>query len=300
MVQLPTIQEMLKAGTHFGHQTRYWHPKMAPYIYCARNKLHIIDLEHTMRLLKQALEWLEERIASGDTILFVGTKQSASKLVKKYAESIGMPYVCHRWLGGALTNYKTISSSIRRLRTMEEQINSEYYRSLPKREAIVLLRAYNKLEYNLGGVKDMQGLPDILFVLDVDYEQIAIREAHSLNIPVVAIVDTNGDPSSVSIPIPGNDDSFRAIDLYLRTVIDACIAGKARAQGMSVEEYLVNFPMAENSSSTVPPSEEVSAQAVEETDVSAEAEPAEAESAESAPAEADPAVDGVDRANGTE
>ncbi len=220
-----TMREMLQAGTHFGHQTRYWNPKMAPYIFGARNNIHIINLEHTVPALNEALAVIKAMASKKKKILFVGTKRAAQKAIKEQAERAGQPYVSHRWLGGMLTNYKTIRASINRFRELETQSKDGTFDRLTKKEALMRTRAMNKLELSIGGIKDMAGLPDALFVVDVEHERIAINEANKLGIPVVGIVDTNSDPSGVDYVIPGNDDAIRAIKLYVGAVADACIEG---------------------------------------------------------------------------
>ncbi|MFK8050253.1 MAG: 30S ribosomal protein S2 [Halioglobus sp.] len=222
-----SMRELLQAGAHFGHQTRYWNPKMDQYIFGARNKIHIINLEHTVPALNEALNHVHALTSNKNKVLFVGTKRAAGKIVKEQAERAGMPYVSHRWLGGMLTNYKTIRASIKRLRDFEAQQTDGTFEKLTKKEALMRTRAIEKLERSIGGIKDMGGLPDALFVVDVDHERIAITEANKLGIPVIGIVDTNSNPDGVDYIIPGNDDAIRAIKLYVASVADACIAGKA-------------------------------------------------------------------------
>ena len=224
-----SMKEMLRAGVHFGHQCRYWNPKMEPYIFGSRNKIHIIDLEATIPALEAALRQVTEYASKGKKILFVGTKRAAAKIVRREAERCGMPYVNHRWLGGMLTNYKTIRGSIRRLKTLEEQERSGGFESRTKKEALMLIRASKKLERSIGGIKDMGGLPDALFVIDVEHERIAVTEANSVKIPVIGVVDTNSDPDGVRHVIPGNDDAIRAIELYATAVADACLEGRKRS-----------------------------------------------------------------------
>ncbi len=222
-----SMRDMLQAGVHFGHQTRFWNPKMRSYIFGARNKIHIINLEHTVPAFNSALEQVRALSAKGNKVLFVGTKRAAQKLVQEQAERSGMPYVSHRWLGGMLTNYKTIRSSIRRYRELEEQSRDGTFDKLTKKEALTRTRMMEKLERSIGGIKDMGGLPDALFVIDVDHERIAVQEANKLGIPVIGIVDTNSDPDGVDFVIPGNDDSIRAIKLYAEAVADAVLAGRS-------------------------------------------------------------------------
>ena len=221
-----SMKEMLKAGVHFGHQCRYWNPKMKKFIFGARNKIHIINLEHTVPALNAALEQVHSLAAKKKKVLFVGTKRAAGKIIKEQAERAGMPYVDHRWLGGMLTNYKTIRGSIKKLRDLEAQETDGTFDRLTKKEALVRRRQKEKLERSIGGIKDMGGLPDALFVIDVDHERISITEANNLSIPVIGIVDTNSNPDGIDYPIPGNDDAIRAIELYATAVADACIAGR--------------------------------------------------------------------------
>jgi len=220
-----SMRDMLQAGVHFGHQTRYWNPKMGQYIFGARNKIHIINLEHTLPAFNDALEVVKGMAAQKKKILFVGTKRSASKSVKEQAERSGMPFVSHRWLGGMLTNYKTIRASIRRYRELQAQAADGTFEKLTKKEALMRTRMMDKLELSIGGIKDMGGLPDALFVIDVEHERIAIQEANKLGIPVIGVVDTNSDPVGVDYVIPGNDDAIRAIKLYTTAMADACVAG---------------------------------------------------------------------------
>lgn len=222
------MKEMLRAGVHFGHQCRYWNPKMEPYIFGSRNKIHIINLERTVPALNDALEQITELADKKKKILFVGTKRAAAKIVKEQAERAGMPYVNHRWLGGMLTNYKTIRGSIKKLKDLETQEQDGTFDRLTKKEALMLTRAKQKLELSIGGIKDMGGLPDALFVIDVEHERIAVTEANNLKIPVFGVVDTNSDPEGVDYVIPGNDDAIRAIQLYASAVADACIEGTKR------------------------------------------------------------------------
>ncbi|MEP5568905.1 MAG: 30S ribosomal protein S2 [Halioglobus sp.] len=222
-----SMRDLLQAGAHFGHQTRYWNPKMDQYIFGARNKIHIINLEHTVPAFNEALEMVTRLAGKKNKILFVGTKRAAGKIIKEQAERSGMPYVSHRWLGGMLTNYKTIRASIKRYRDLEAQAADGTFERLTKKEALMRTRDMEKLERSIGGIKDMGGLPDALFVVDVDHERIAITEANKLGIPVIGVVDTNSNPDGVDYVIPGNDDAIRAIKLYVSAVADACLAGKA-------------------------------------------------------------------------
>jgi len=225
-----TMRQMLEAGVHFGHQTRYWSPKMRPFIFGERNKIHIINLEQTLPMFNDAMNYIGNVVGNGGQIMLVGTKRSASKIIKEAAERAGAPYVNHRWLGGMLTNYKTVKNSIRRLKELDTQMVEGTNARLSKKEALTLERERVKLERSLGGIKNMQGLPDALFVVDVKSEYIAVSEANKLGIPVIAIVDTNCAPDGVDYVIPGNDDAIRAIQLYTETVADTIIAARAAAQ----------------------------------------------------------------------
>jgi len=224
-----SMRDLLQAGAHFGHQTRYWNPKMDQYIFGARKKIHIINLEHTVPAFNEALERIKSLAANKNKILFVGTKRAAGKVIKEQAERASMPYVSHRWLGGMLTNYKTIRASIKRLRDLEVQQTDGTFDKLTKKEVLMRMRDMDKLERSIGGIKDMGGLPDALFVVDVDHERIAITEANKLGIPVFGIVDTNSDPDGVDYVVPGNDDAIRAIKLYVTAVAEACVQGKLEA-----------------------------------------------------------------------
>lgn len=221
-----SMREMLQAGVHFGHQTRFWNPKMAPYIFGARNKIHIINLEHTVPAFNEALTVIKKLASNKNKVLLVGTKRSASKIIKEQAERCGMPYVSSRWLGGMLTNYKTIRQSIKRLRELEAQSQDGTFAKLTKKEALMRTRDMEKLERSIGGIKDMAGLPDALFIIDVDHERIAIQEANKLGIPVIGVVDTNSNPDGVDYVIPGNDDAIRAVKLYASAVADAVLTGR--------------------------------------------------------------------------
>ena len=234
-----TMRDMMAAGVHFGHQTRFWNPKMASYIFGARNKIHIVNLEKTLPAFNEALEEIKRLASKGQKILFVGTKRSAAKVVSEQGQRSGMPYVDQRWLGGMLTNYKTIRQSIKRLEDLEKQSEDGTFELLTKKEALQRTRMMNKLNASLGGIKDMGGLPDALFVVDVQYERIAINEANKLGVPVFGIVDTNSDPDGVDFVIPGNDDSFRAIRLYVTAMADAVIEGKENASLVVDEDEFV-------------------------------------------------------------
>ena len=239
------MRDMLDAGVHFGHQARYWNPRMEPYIFGVRNRVHIIHLERTVDKLKDALAVVRLLSKQDKKILFVGTKRSAQKTIKEQAVRVGMPYVDQRWLGGMLTNYKTISASINRLLDLEDQENEGKFEILIKKEALQKRRQLAKLDRNLGGIKDMNGLPDALFVVDVNYERIAVLEANKLGIPVIGIVDTNSDPSGVDWIIPGNDDSYKAVQLYVKAIADEIIAGRDEAEEKVTEEEFKSEP-AEN------------------------------------------------------
>jgi len=221
-----TMREMLEAGVHFGHQTRYWNPKMAPYIFGHRNKIHIVNLEKTMALYQEALKFVRQLSTNKGTVLFVGTKRQAREIVKEEAQRCGSPYVDYRWLGGMLTNYKTVKQSIKRLKEMEAMVQDGSMDKLSKKEGLGYQREIVKLDRSLGGIKDMNGLPDAIFVIDVGYQKGAVAEARKLGIPVIAVVDTNHSPEGVAYVIPGNDDSSRAIRLYVRGIADAVLEGK--------------------------------------------------------------------------
>ena len=222
-----TMRQMLEAGVHFGHQTRYWNPKMSPYIFGERNKIHIINLEKSLPLAREAAAFIKGTVADGGKVLFVGTKRAAREAVQTHARRCEMPFVSQRWLGGMLTNYKTIRQSVKRLTTLEQMSEDGTFEGLTKKEVLGLSREQEKLERSLGGIKDMRNVPDVLFVVDVDHEDIALREAKKLGIPVVAIVDTNCSPEGVDYVIPGNDDAMRAIELYAGLVADAVLDGKS-------------------------------------------------------------------------
>jgi len=230
-----TMRQLLEAGVHFGHQTRRWNPRMAPYLFGARNGVHIIDLTQTVPMLHQALVATRDVAASGGRILFVGTKRQAQEPVTRGAQRSGQYYVNHRWLGGMLTNWKTISNSIRRLRELEGRL-AEGTVGLTKKETLQLTRERDKLERGLGGIKDMGGLPDLIFVIDTNKESIAVAEAKTLNIPVVAVLDSNSDPEGISYPIPGNDDASRAINLYCDLMVGAVLDGLQAEMAASGED----------------------------------------------------------------
>ncbi|MBU2886971.1 30S ribosomal protein S2 [Gilvimarinus agarilyticus] len=238
---MPTVsmRDMLQAGVHFGHQTRYWNPKMDRFIFGARNKIHIINLEHTVPAFNETLEHVKKLASQKKKIMFVGTKRAAQKIIKEQAERTGQPFVSHRWLGGMLTNFKTIRASIRRYRELEAQSKDGTFDKLTKKEALMRARDMAKLECSIGGIKDMAGLPDALFVIDVDHERIAVQEANKLGIPVIGVVDTNSNPDGIDYVIPGNDDAIRAIRLYVTAIADACAEGAAQAQSVpNKDEYV--------------------------------------------------------------
>lgn len=234
-----SMRDMLSAGVHFGHQTRYWNPKMSKYIFGARNKIHIINLEHTVPAFNEALALVQQFASQKKKILFVGTKRAAQKTIKEQAERAGQPFVSHRWLGGMLTNYKTIRASIRRLSDLTAQSQDGTFTKLTKKEALMRTRDMEKLERSIGGIKNINGLPDALFIIDVDHERIAIQEANKLGIPVIGVVDTNSNPDGVDYVIPGNDDAIRAIKLYAAAVADACLEGSKSVSAVpNKDEYV--------------------------------------------------------------
>ncbi|SOE49600.1 SSU ribosomal protein S2p (SAe) [plant metagenome] len=231
-----SMREMLEAGVHFGHQTRYWNPKMAPYIFGHRNKIHIINLEQTVAKFQEAQKFARQIAAKGGTVLFVGTKRAARELVAAEAARAGMPFVDSRWLGGMLTNFKTVKSSIKRLKDMEAMSVDGGLERLSKKEGLLYSRELDKLNKSIGGIKDMNGLPDALFIIDVGYHKIAVAEARSLGLPVVAVVDTNHSPEGIDHVIPGNDDSAKAIALYAKGIADAVLEGREQRLNGLVEE----------------------------------------------------------------
>ena len=233
------MRDMLAAGVHFGHQTRFWNPKMSQHIFGSRNKIHIINLEQTVPALEAALAEARRLGARRNKILFVGTKRAASKVIREQAERVGMPYIDRRWLGGTLTNYKTIRQSVRRLTDLETDAEAGKFELLTKKEALQKRRLMDKLTRSLGGIKDMGGLPDALFVVDVNHERIAVTEANKLGIPVIGVVDTNSDPEGVDFVIPGNDDAIRAVRLFVTAVADAVLEGQTRGAGeVGVEDFV--------------------------------------------------------------
>jgi small subunit ribosomal protein S2 len=234
-----TMRQMLEAGVHFGHQTRYWNPKMGPFIFGKRNNIHILNLEHSLPMFNDALNFISSLASKKGRILFVGTKRAAQDAIREDAERAGMPYVNRRWLGGMLTNYQTVRQSIKRLDGIQEMMDSGKTEGLKKKEVLNLTREQEKLEKSIGGIKKMGGLPDALFVIDVDHERIAIQEANKLGIPVVAVVDSNSNPDGVDYVIPGNDDSMRAIRLYTANVADAILEGRASVATADASEEFV-------------------------------------------------------------
>ncbi len=270
-----SLRELLEAGAHFGHRKERWNPKMAPYLYGVRNGIHIIDLSQTVPLFVQALEKVKEVVAGGGRVLFVGTKRQASQPVADAAQACAQYYINERWLGGTLTNWNTISRSIRKLRELEEILDSaELSEGYTKKELLQLTRQRDKLQRALGGIKNMGGLPDLLFVIDTNKEQIAVKEARKLGIPVVAILDSNSDPEGIDFPVPGNDDAARAIELYCRLVRDAAVEGLAQSAAGVGDIGEMEAPPAE--------------------DIPAEAQAGETEAAEAAEAEAPAAEAGAE------
>ena len=277
-----SMRDMLAAGVHFGHQTRFWNPKMAPFIFGARNKIHIINLEKTLPAFNEALIEMRNMASKGKKIMFVGTKRAAAKVVAEQAARVGMPYVDQRWLGGMLTNYKTIRQSIKRLIDLETESQDGTFDLLSKKEALLRTRIMNKLQSSLGGIKEMGGLPDALFVVDVQHEHIAITEANKLGIPVFGVVDTNSDPAGVDFVIPGNDDAIRAIRLYVSAVADAVAEGKANvATDVNPDEFV---EVQETAAPTAEISEGVAASLNEALAAEDEAKAAEAEVVPAEPA----------------
>jgi small subunit ribosomal protein S2 len=231
-----SMRQMLEAGVHFGHQTRFWNPKMAPFIFGERSRIHIVNLEKTLPMYNEAAEFVKRLVADGGTVLFVGTKRAARDTVGEQARRSSMPYVNQRWLGGTLTNYKTVRMSIRRMKELTAQSEDGTFERLGKKEVIRLRREMEKLDKSLGGIKDMNGLPDAMFVIDVGHEKIAIAEARKLGIPIVGVVDTNNSPDGIDYIIPGNDDAIRAVQLYAEGVADAVLAGRESAPQMGGSE----------------------------------------------------------------
>jgi small subunit ribosomal protein S2 len=236
-----TMRQMLEAGVHFGHQTRYWNPKMAPYIFGARGKIHIINLEKTLPLLNDSMNFISKLAARRGTVMFVGTKRAASGAIEEEAKRCGMPYVSHRWLGGMLTNYRTIRESVKRLKQLESMHEDGSAAHLVKKEVLQLTREQAKLEKSLGGIKEMKSLPDALFVIDVSHEDIAVKEARKLGIPVIAVVDTNCSPDNIDYVIPGNDDAIRSIRLYAQLAAEAVLEGRASVPQVEVSDEFVEL-----------------------------------------------------------
>jgi small subunit ribosomal protein S2 len=236
-----TMRQMLEAGVHFGHQTRYWNPKMAPYIFGARNKIHIINLEKSLPMYQEALKYVRQLTANKGQILFVGTKRQAREIVKEEAQRAGAPYVDYRWLGGMLTNFKTVKQSIKRLKDMDAMVADGSLERLSKKEQLHFGREREKLERSLGGIKDMGGVPDALFVIDVGFHKIAVTEARTLGIPIVGVVDSNNSLDGIDYVIPGNDDSTRAIRLYARGVADAILEGRSQVVSEMVAPTTEDF-----------------------------------------------------------
>ena len=313
-----TMRQLLEAGVHFGHQTRYWNPKMAPYIFGARGKIHIINLEKTLPLLNDSMNFMSKLAAKRGFIMFVGTKRAASVAIEEEARRCGMPFVSHRWLGGMLTNYRTIRASVKRLKQLEGMSEDGSIDHLIKKEVLQLTRERSKLERSLGGIKDMKGLPDALFIVDVSHEDIAVKEARKLGIPVIAIVDTNCSPDNIDYVIPGNDDAIRSIRLYAQLAAEAILEGRASAPQVDLDDEFIELdaegnpikrkapqtrPGAKKPTSkkvskkvvarkvpaTAPKREPETQAATEKTTPAAEAPAAETAPAETAPAETAPA-----------
>jgi small subunit ribosomal protein S2 len=294
-----SMRQMLEAGVHFGHQTRYWDPKMAPYIFGERNKIHIVNLEKSLPLYQDAVNYAGKLVGNGGRVLFVGTKRAARDAVREEAERCGMPYVNHRWLGGMLTNFRTVKKSIRRYKELHEQQKDGTFEKLGKREVLGLQREMDKLERAFGGIVNMESLPDALFVVDVGYEKIAVQEARKLGIPVVAVVDTNNSPREVDYVIPGNDDAIRAIRLYLHGVADAIIDARmtsAKAPTAGGDEF-VELP-ADGAAADAGAAETAGTPAAEPAAAEPAAEPAATKPAASEPAAAETSDDA--KAEGTE
>jgi small subunit ribosomal protein S2 len=289
-----TMRQMLESGVHFGHQTRYWNPKMAPFIFGERGKIHIVNLEKTMPLFNDAMNYISSLVANGGTILFVGTKRAAQGVVREQAERCGMPYVNHRWLGGMLTNYKTVRQSIKRLKDLETMEEDGSMARLSKKEALMLGREKDKLERSLGGIKDMKGIPDAMFVVDVGYEKIAVSEAVKLGVPVVGVVDTNNSLQGIDYVIPGNDDAIRAIKLYVESAAAAVDNGRLSIARITAETEDEFVELEEGGRAAKPkkaPARKKSTRKVAVKAKAAPAKPAEEAPAEAtaAPAEATPA-----------
>ncbi len=291
-----TLQQLIEAGSHFGHQTHRWNPKMKPYIFGARNGVHILDLSQSVPLFARALDFIANAVSSGGKVLFVGTKRQAQEPIAEAARMSGQHFVNHRWLGGMLTNWKTISNSIRRMKTLEEQLSGDMA-GFTKKEALQMTRERDKLELSLGGIRDMGGIPDVMFVIDANKEELAIKEANVLGIPVVAILDSNVDPSNIAFPVPGNDDAARAIRLYCESVAAAATKGGQEAAvasgkdlGAEIAPPVEAIVSSEANASAMAAGEaaavaEMDAAPVEEAPAAEEAKPAEEKPAEEKPAE---------------
>jgi small subunit ribosomal protein S2 len=279
-----TMRQMLESGVHFGHQTRYWNPKMAPYIFGERGKIHIVNLEKTMPLFNDAMNYISSLVANGGTILFVGTKRAAQGVVREQAERCGMPYVNHRWLGGMLTNYKTVRQSIKRLKDLETMEEDGSMARLSKKEALMLSREKDKLERSLGGIKNMKGIPDAMFVVDVGYEKIAVSEAVKLGVPVVGVVDTNNSLQGVDYVIPGNDDAIRAIKLYVESAAAAVDNGRLSIARITAETEDEFVELEDSGRAAKPKKAPARKKSTRKVAVKAKAAPA--KPAEEAPAEA--------------
>ncbi len=304
-----TLRQLLESGVHFGHHTRRWNPKMDQFIFGVRNGVHIIDLQQTVPLLYRALEAAREVVAGGGRVLFVGTKRQAQDKIADAAKRCGQYYVNHRWLGGMLTNWKTISQSIKRLKEMDDQLADEEASGLTKKELLGVTRERDKLDRALGGIRDMGGLPDILFIIDTNKESIAVQEANKLGIPVIAVIDSNSDPDGITYPVPGNDDALRAIDLYCELMASSVLSGieaEMMASGADIGESEEPVEPALAAEGEAEPAEEAAAEApAEETAAETPAEEAAAEtpadepaaedSAEAAPAETAEAADAADK-----
>ena len=287
-----TLQQLIEAGSHFGHQTHRWNPKMKPYIFGARNGVHILDLSQSVPLFARALDFIANAVSSGGKVLFVGTKRQAQEPIAEAARASGQHFVNHRWLGGMLTNWKTISNSIRRMKTLEEQLSGDMA-GFTKKEALQMTRERDKLELSLGGIRDMGGIPDVMFVIDANKEELAIKEANVLGIPVVAILDSNVDPSNIAFPVPGNDDAARAIRLYCESVAAAATKGGQEAAVASGKDLGAEIaPPAEAIVADAPAAAAVEAEAPTapaEAAPAAEEEPAKKAPAKKAPAKKAPA-----------
>lgn len=288
-----TLQQLIEAGSHFGHQTHRWNPKMKPYIFGARNSVHILDLSQTVPLFARALDFIANAVSSGGKVLFVGTKRQAQEPIAEAARASGQHFVNHRWLGGMLTNWKTISNSIRRMKTLEEQLGGDTA-GFTKKEVLQMTREHIKLEASLGGIRDMGGIPDVMFVIDANKEELAIKEANVLGIPVVAILDSNVDPSGIAFPVPGNDDAARAIRLYCESVAAAATKGGQEAAvasgadlGAAVAppvEAVVSSEMASEEEAVVADVEEKPAEEAKAEEKPAKKAPAKKAAAKKAPA----------------